>query len=291
MARVSNKIIATINFLAFLLSLWILRQGIWLANKGTTDCERFLQWPVIGLGAFVMLLSVAGFVGACFRLTWALSLYLVLLSSLIVLMLIGFIVFAFSVTYKGDGRNVEGREYKEYRLGDYSKWLQGQVDKNYSWNKIKSCLKEARICKSLAENEVNAVAEQFYKTHLSPIQSGCCKPPTSCQFKYINATVWEKKPEPINNTDPDCKTWSNNQDILCYDCKSCKAGVVDNLKRDWRKLIISALAVTVALIAIYSAGCRACINNSKEKEFEYAVYRMTLRCEILKFKDFGVLHP
>ncbi|KAH9314635.1 hypothetical protein KI387_023262 [Taxus chinensis] len=273
MARASNKIIAFINFLSFLLSLWILRQGIWLADRGTTDCEQFLQWPVIGLGAFVMVLSVAGFVGACFRVSWALSLYLVILLSITLLLLTGFIVFALTVTAKDGGKSVEGRGYEDYTLGDYSKWLQDQVEKRSNWNRIKSCIQDAHVCRSLAEDEINDVAEQFYKTHLSPIQSGCCKPPTLCKFKYINATMWEKNHGPIH-TDPDCKTWSNMQDELCYDCKSCKAGVVTNLKSDWHKLAIFAITITVALIAIYSTGCSACINNKREKEFEYGVYRM-----------------
>ena len=37
-------------------------------------------------------------------------------------------IFTFAVTGKGGGEALPGKEYKEYRLGDYSKWLRKSVD-------------------------------------------------------------------------------------------------------------------------------------------------------------------
>eukprot|EP01018_Ginkgo_biloba_P014716 Gb_25199 [translate_table: standard] len=258
MVRLSNSIVGILNFLTFLVSIPVLGGGIWLATRGSTDCEKFLQWPVIVIGACLMLISLAGLIGACFRVTWLLWVYLFFMFLLIIL-LFCFTVFAFVVTNKGAGTAVSGKGYKEYRLGDYSNWLQKRVEKSHNWNKIKSCIRDAKICKSLADDTVNDLAEQFYRKNLSPIQSGCCKPPTSCGLIYVNATVWN--PPITDSSDPDCSTWSNSQDQLCYDCKSCKAGVLANLKHDWRKVAIINIIMLVAFVVVYSIGCCAFRNN------------------------------
>ncbi|GLJ07865.1 hypothetical protein SUGI_0075880 [Cryptomeria japonica] len=66
MFRATNSIVGLLNFVTFLLSIPILGGGIWLATRNSGDCLRFLQWPIISIGSAIMLLSLAGFVGACF---------------------------------------------------------------------------------------------------------------------------------------------------------------------------------------------------------------------------------
>ncbi|KAH9296877.1 hypothetical protein KI387_028559 [Taxus chinensis] len=67
---------------------------------------------------------------------------------------------------------------------------------------LRSCIQDAKVCKSLSDDSVNEIAEDFYRKNLSPIQSGCCKPPTSCDFVYVSATNWTSIA--INSTDTDC---------------------------------------------------------------------------------------
>ncbi|PRQ58847.1 hypothetical protein RchiOBHm_Chr1g0363761 [Rosa chinensis] len=38
--------------------------------------------------------------------------------------------------------------------------------------------------------------------------------------------------------DPDCYRWNNAPNLLCYECDSCKVGVLENIKRDWHKLSV-----------------------------------------------------
>ena len=266
MVRFSNSIIGILNFVTFLLSIPILAGGIWLANRGDSDCEKFLHMPVIAIGVFLMVVSLAGLVGACCRVSWLLWVYLFVMFFLI-LLLFCFTIFAFVVTNKGAGTAVSGKGYKEYRLGDYSNWLQNRVDKASNWKKIRSCIRDAKVCKSLADDSVNDLADQFYQKHLSPIQSGCCKPPTSCGLTYVNATVWN--PPINNNSDPDCGLWGNPEDQLCYDCSSCKAGLLANLKRDWRKVAVLNIVVLVFLIVVYSIGCCAFRNNRRNNSNGY----------------------
>eukprot|EP01018_Ginkgo_biloba_P011203 Gb_27470 [translate_table: standard] len=167
--RISNSLVGILNFVVFLLSIPILGSGIWLATRHATDCEKFLQGPVIIIGVFIMLVSLAGFIGACFRVSWLLWIYLFVMFLLIIL-LFCFTIFAFVVTNKGAGKVASGRGYKDYRLGDYSNWLQKRVQNSDNWNKILSCIRDAKVCQSLGDGNVNDAAAVFYQRNLSPIQ-------------------------------------------------------------------------------------------------------------------------
>eukprot|EP01018_Ginkgo_biloba_P013659 Gb_00679 [translate_table: standard] len=270
MYRFSNSVIGILNFLTFLFSIPILGGGLWL-TRNSTVCERFLQWPVILIGGFIMVVSLAGFVGACFRVSWLLWIYLFVMFFLI-LLLLSFTVFAFLVTGKGSGRAVPGREYKEYHLGDYSLWLQNHVQNAENWRKIRSCISDAKVCSSLAQQ--NLMATDFFQRRLSPIQSGCCKPPTSCGFTYVNPIYWNGPAQDIG--DPDCSLWSNAQDQLCYDCSSCKASILANLKRDWHKVSVVNIVMLIFLIVVYSIGCCAFRNNRRtDTDYAHGKTRMT----------------
>ncbi|XP_077222309.1 tetraspanin-8-like [Tasmannia lanceolata] len=265
MFRVSNNLIGILNFITFLLSIPILGGGIWLSTRGSTDCEKFLDKPIIALGVFLMIVSLAGLIGACCRVSWLLWVYLLVMFLLIVL-LFCFTIFAFVVTNKGAGEVVSDRGYKEYRLGDYSNWLQKRVNNNKNWRRIESCLRDGKVCQSLEDS--NLPQADFYNKNLSPIQSGCCKPPTSCGFIYVNATVWQNTA--AGNTtfaDTDCNTWSNDQSTLCYNCQSCKAGVLANLKKDWKKVAIVNIVFLIFLVIVYSIGCCAFRNNREDNAF------------------------
>ncbi|KAF2300511.1 hypothetical protein GH714_013890 [Hevea brasiliensis] len=106
--------------------------------------------------------------------------------------LIGFIIFAYAVTDKGSGRPVTNRGYLDYYLQDYSGWLEERVASHSYWSKISSCIRDSKICAKMGVtiNGVPETADMFYQRKLSPIQSGCCKPPTDCGFTYVNETVW-----------------------------------------------------------------------------------------------------
>ncbi|MQM22400.1 hypothetical protein Taro_055453 [Colocasia esculenta] len=167
MVRVSNNLIGFLNLVTFLLSIPILGSGIWLANRASSDCERFLERPVIALGVFLMLVSLAGLVGACCRVSWLLWIYLFVMFILIVLVFC-FTIFAFVVTNRGAGEVVSGRGYKEYRLGDYSNWLQKRVNNGKNWARIRSCLQDSKVCKNM--QQANESLDQFKQENLSPIQ-------------------------------------------------------------------------------------------------------------------------
>ncbi|KAH1246623.1 Tetraspanin-11 [Glycine max] len=94
---------------------------------------------------------------------------------------------------------------------------------------------------------------------------GCCKPPLQCGFTKKNATFWEvpaKASTAANNTN--CRTWSNRQDKLCFNCDSCKGGVLANIRSQWRHLTIFNACVLVLVTTIYVLGYYAIRNNRLE---------------------------
>ena len=170
--RTSNHLIGVLNFLTFLLSIPILGGGIWLSSRANnTDCLQFLQWPLIIIGISIMVVSLAGFAGACYRNTFLMRLYLVVMF-LVIAVLIGFIIFAYVVTDKGSGRPVTNRAYFDYYLQDYSGWLEERVASESYWRKISSCIRDSKVCARMGRtiSGMPETQDMFYLRRLTPIQ-------------------------------------------------------------------------------------------------------------------------
>lgn len=275
--RSSNHLIGVVNFFTFLLSIPILGGGIWLSSRANnTDCLKFLQWPLIVIGAAIMVVSLAGFAGSCYRNTFLMRLYQFVMF-FIIAALLGFIIFAYAVTDKGSGRPLTNRAYLDYYLQDYSGWLEERVADQSYWAKISSCIRDSKVCARMRRgaNGVAETADMFYNRRLSPIESGCCKPPTECGYTYMNETVWTAGGGLVG-TNPDCTSWSNDQQQLCYSCNSCKAGVLASLKKSWRKVSVINIVVLIILVIFYVVGCAAFRNNKRIDNHEaYGETRMT----------------
>ena len=154
----SNILVGILNFITFLLSWLIIGTGIWLGKQPHTECYSFLRSPLITVGIFILLVSMAGFFGAIYRISLLMWIYLIITCILIILLFI-FTVLAFVVTNKSIGSAVGNKGYGEYKLGDYSTWLRRRVEKDSNWRLIRSCLIEARLCDHLHD-----------AAHLTPAQ-------------------------------------------------------------------------------------------------------------------------
>nr|CAD1841949.1 unnamed protein product [Ananas comosus var. bracteatus] len=223
-----------------------------------------------------------GLRGACYRLTWLLRLYLFAMF-LIVAALVFFVIFAFAVTDRGHGQVVLNRAFLEYQLSDYSGWLRDRVSDPGYWARISACLRDTHACKHMARyvRDPNTglllpeSQDMFSQRDLSPIESGCCKPPTSCGYTYVNETLWNAGAGMVV-TDPDCVQWSNDQQVLCFQCDSCRAGVLATIRHSWRKVSVINIVVLIIIVIFYVVGCAA-YRNAKmvENDESFGMARMT----------------
>ncbi|XP_021855318.1 tetraspanin-8 [Spinacia oleracea] len=262
MAKLSNILITALNILTTIISLIAIAIFIYLhffINGSPTHCQQMVEWPILIVGLILLTISLLGMIGSWCRITSLLWIYIVAVVGIMIGWCI-FSVFVFMVTNKGAGKAVSGVGFEEYRVGDFNHWLQKHVVNGNNWVQIRSCLVDTKICGSLDRVYTNDGAD-FLKNNLSPIQSSCCKPPTSCGFTPKNATNWEVPKSGPASSDTDCSTWNNEQNKLCYDCKSCKAGVLANLRMEWRHFLIFNLIVILILFVIYMIGCCAVRNN------------------------------
>ncbi|KAK7318016.1 hypothetical protein RJT34_02713 [Clitoria ternatea] len=259
---VSNNITAVVNLIALLASIPIIASGIWLASKPDNECIANFRWPIVIIGILILLVSLAGFVGAYWNKQGLLALYLFSMALLILLLLV-ILVFAFVVTRPDGAYDVPGRAYKEYTLHAFSSWLRTHITGSGSWHNIMPCLASSDVCTKLTHNYITA--DQFFASHISPLQSGCCKPPTACGYNYVSPILWTNPVNPM--ADPDCYLWNNDQNQLCYNCNACKAGLLGNLRKEWRKANIILIVAVVVLIWVYVIACSAFKNAQTEDLF------------------------
>ncbi|KAK1415672.1 hypothetical protein QVD17_31457 [Tagetes erecta] len=259
MSRFSNTVIGLLNLFTLLASIPIIGGALWLTRSSAT-CESFLQTPLLVIGFIILIVSLVGFIGACFHLAWALWLYLVVML-LLIGALMAFTIFGFVVTGAGGGSAVSGRVYNEYQLGDYSTWLRKRVEDPKYWRTIKGCILGSKTCRDI----VMWSPVDYLTKDMSPIQSGCCKPPSECNYEMS-----------MMAQDIDCYKWNSDPNVLCYECDSCKAGVLEDVRRDWRKLSILNVMMILLLIGIYCIGCCAFRNTRRaETDYPYGENRMS----------------
>ncbi|KAK8499923.1 hypothetical protein V6N12_042758 [Hibiscus sabdariffa] len=238
MVRVSNSIVVLVNTVLLLLGLLSLLFGIYSVVVGVDDkgshCRQALTNTLLILG--------------------------------------GFFVFVFLITNDGAGKVLSKKDLfvKEHKTVDFSHWLQNHFVKDKNWIRIKSCLVDAKVCTTGENNNgINYKALVFFKNALPlpAIQAGCCKPPSSCGLVRKNETFWEVPKSGWATSDPDCLTWNNNPGKLCYDCNSCKSGILAKLRKEWKCLAIINIILLIFLVFVYSVGCcaRRSNHNSNSK--------------------------
>lgn len=181
MFRLSNTLVAILNAISLLISFASVGASFLFRLHADSDCQRFLQTPLLIVGLVLFFISILGLIGSGCKVTWLLRVYLLLII-LLICGLFCFTIVALVVTNKGVGQAISGRGFKEYRLGDYSHWLQKYVVNGKNWDEIRSCLVDAQVCRSLG-GDLNQKAADFYKKNLSPIQ--VCRSFTSVLFVLV----------------------------------------------------------------------------------------------------------
>lgn len=80
-----------------------------------------------------------------------------------------------------------------------------------------------------------------------------------CGYQYVNPITWINPTNPIG--DVDCIIWNNDPNQLCYNCDSCKAGVLGNLRKEWKEANVILIVAIVALIFLYLIAFNAYKNS------------------------------
>ncbi|RAL44390.1 hypothetical protein DM860_011667 [Cuscuta australis] len=252
MGSVSNFVIRWINFLTMILAVGVIGFGLWM-NANHDGCRKSLALHIVVLGILIFFISVFGFFGAWKSNPILLWIYLIMLLLILVAILI-FTVLAFIVTNKGSGHSVSGLRYKEYQLQDYHSWFLKQLNSSHNWEHLRNCLVKSDDCNNLSQKYKNL--KQYRYAKLSPIEAGCCRPPSECGYPAQNASYYDLTFHP-NSSNKDCVLYENKRDILCYNCDSCKAGVAEYMKTEWRVVAVFNLVLFVILTIIYFVGCCA----------------------------------
>lgn len=255
----STFVIRWINFLTMLLAVGVMGFGVWMSTHHD-GCRKSLTLPVLGLGGLIFVVSIIGFLGALKKNSILLWIYLIILCFILVAILV-FTVLAFIVTNNGSGHSVVGLRYKEYQLQDYSSWFLKQLNNTNNWKRLKSCLVKSEDCNNLSKKY--KTLKQYKMAKLTPIEAGCCRPPSECGYPAINASYYDLSFHPTSSNN-DCKLYKNSRAIKCYNCKSCKAGVAQYMKTEWRVVAVFNVALFVVLSMIYFVGCCARRNAARK---------------------------
>lgn len=256
----STFVIRWINFLTMLLAIAVIGFGVWMSTHHDT-CRKSLTLPVLGLGAVIFVISIIGFMGALKNISILLWIYLVMLGFVLLGILV-FTVLAFIVTNNGSGHSVAGLRYKEYQLQDYSSWFLKELNNTHNWKHLKSCLVKSEDCNNLSKKY--KTLKQYKLAKLTPIEAGCCRPPSECGYPAVNASYYDLSFHPISSNH-DCKLYKNSGTIKCYNCDSCKAGVAQYMKTEWRIVAMFNVVLFVVLSLIYFVGCCARRNAARKR--------------------------
>jgi hypothetical protein len=168
---VSNNLMTCINFLILLCTVPIAATGVWLASHhGGNGCTRLARRPVAALGALLLVDALVGFLGTHGNRSGLLACYLFSMAGLITLLL-ALVILPFTANHGFGAYAVPEKAYDNYRLEGYSPWLRRYVAGDTErWEGIRACVAGSEICNELAMDSSFIVPEQFYMTHLSPIQ-------------------------------------------------------------------------------------------------------------------------
>ncbi|KAH0687797.1 hypothetical protein KY290_019406 [Solanum tuberosum] len=254
-----------------LLAVGVIGFGIWMSAHHDV-CRKSLTLPVLGLGGINcwvswsmeeqlhlvvdlsdhVVLNFGGNIGL-HRFSQLVEAFAVKVATLGV---------TFIVTNNSSGHSVNGQRYKEYQLQDYSSWFLKQLNNTHNWKHLKSCLVKTDDCSNLSKRY--KTAKQYKLAKLTPIEAGCCKPPSECGYPAVNASYYDLSFHPTSSS-KDCKLYKNSKNVKCYSCDSCKAGVAQYMKTEWRVVAIFNVILFVVLSMIYFVGCCARRNAARRR--------------------------
>ncbi|CAH9115007.1 unnamed protein product, partial [Cuscuta epithymum] len=134
---------------------------------------------------------------------------------------------------------------QEYSLDQFPTRLRKTVLGKWDEDSSPNCLAHSVPCSALGTAYYSSF-EILSTAPLTPLQSGCCMPPQRCNFTFVRPTYWISNQ--TSSLSGDCSRWNNDQSKLCFNCDSCKAGLIAHNSKSLRivnNLVIGAIVVCV----------------------------------------------
>ena len=141
----SHLILVIFNVVTMAIGGGIAGLGVLLATRQPGTCMQELHWPLLSLGALLAAISALAILATFFKISILLRAYLLLLLILI-LGLLTLALFTFVVTHRSAAKALASVGYKQYRITDFSVWLQNRVNDPYRWSRIRACLRDSKMC-------------------------------------------------------------------------------------------------------------------------------------------------
>ncbi|XP_040377766.1 tetraspanin-3-like [Oryza brachyantha] len=230
------------------------------AIVGLTACSRGIIWgPMVAVGVLLTISLILGCGGLkhdreglydCYRAGVLVA----------VVALLGYLILAYVAV---GGIDLTAVKEREYSLDDYGGWLRARVADPRYWGTTSACIRDRNTCFVVREDDSSIFLlrrqlssyqglQENERPVMSPIQSGCCKPPSSCAaFTYANGTATTPAASAMV-TNADCSKWSNDEETLCFQCDSCKAGFLDDTKKAWNGFAkIPIIGLMLLIVACY----------------------------------------
>nr|KAJ0192926.1 hypothetical protein LSAT_V11C800450510 [Lactuca sativa] len=96
------------------------------------------------------------------------------------------------------------------------------IEQEMEWFTI--CEKETKtkaFSKEGLGQQPKMTLKQYELAKLTPIEAGCCRPPSVCGYPVVNASYYDLTFHPISSN-KDCILYKIRKPIRCYNCDSCK---------------------------------------------------------------------
>ncbi|XWS44911.1 hypothetical protein CRYUN_Cryun15aG0090600 [Craigia yunnanensis] len=253
MGRLCYIVFALLNAMSLVGSIYLVAMCLYLHVLGPTECQKVLIYKYLVLGIVIFFLSLLGLIGSFSRTNALLMIYLIVLT----IWILGLIIFA-TVVIVVSNKN-----------GDQPDWLQRKFVNGKTWDSIKSCMIEAKLCSALNLPIINGTTTEedvHSRGDLDHVPTGCCLPPKDCGYEFKNLTFWAVPETGLRRRDGDCSDWNNWEETLCYNCDSCKLSILAQYKQIGAFLaVFSTLETLLVIILFYFSGCCTRRNNKCRK--------------------------
>ncbi|KAG1326493.1 tetraspanin-15 [Cocos nucifera] len=154
-----KKILGLLAIFGYFLSLPILGFGVWLLATREYECENLLQMPAmrIGIGVGLLFLFVISNLVVYYGRRVLIPGHTILSVALVVMLTVGLSLVG---TYRMEARGVPASPM----------WLRERVARGDTWNNIKTCLYDNRICAELTYKTIQLTSYEFSMKKLSAIE-------------------------------------------------------------------------------------------------------------------------